>query len=89
MKEGMDTMAKKAAEQGYAPARRRANLSPGQALKTVRELQGTTQVELAKATGIEQATVSALEHDRANIRVERAETLAVAQRLTRNAGQTF
>jgi transcriptional regulator with XRE-family HTH domain len=70
--------AKKTTHRDYAPARRRAFLTSGQALKTIRELQGMTQKQLGAATGIEQAAISTLEHDRMTIGPERAKKLARA-----------
>jgi len=63
------------------PARQRANLSPGQALKTIRELQEMTQEDLARASGISQAAISAMEHDKVKIGLSRARTLARALRV--------
>ena len=65
----------------FEPARRRANLSPGQTLKTVRELQEMTQSELAQASGIDQSAISAMEHDRVTIGEVRARKLARALRV--------
>src|ERR1700734_1405733 len=79
MKKGRTAMtAKKTSHRDYTPARRRASLTSGQALKTIRELQGMTQKQLGAATGIEQAAISALEHDRMAIGPERAKKLARA-----------
>jgi transcriptional regulator with XRE-family HTH domain len=64
--------------EGFTPAKRRAHLTPGRALKTIRELQEMTQVELATASGIDQSVISAMEHDRTKIGVERARKLARA-----------
>jgi len=64
----------------YRPARRRVVVSVGQSVRTVRELQGLSQNELARLSGIPQATLSAIENDRVRIGVERAKVLARALR---------
>lgn len=53
-------------------------LTPGEALKMLRELQGLSQVELAKLTGISQSNISALEGNARQIGRERAIILAKA-----------
>jgi transcriptional regulator with XRE-family HTH domain len=75
------TMKKRPCEAELSPARLRANLSPGPALKTLRELQGMSQMDLARASGVDQPIISALEHDRTSIGVERAKKLARALRV--------
>ena len=55
-----------------------AEVSPGESLKTLRELQGLSQNELAALTGIPQSTISAIENDRVQLGVERAKILARA-----------
>jgi transcriptional regulator with XRE-family HTH domain len=64
-----------------APARRRGHLSPGQSLKILRELQEMTQNELAAASSIDQAVISAMEHGRVTIGEVRARKLARALRV--------
>jgi transcriptional regulator with XRE-family HTH domain len=54
------------------------NMSPGEMLRTVRELQALSQGELAKASGIPQSAISALESGRLTLGVDRAERLARA-----------
>ena len=63
---------------GYRPARKRVTVSVGESVRIVRELQELSQNELAKRTGISQATISAIENDRVRLGVERAKTLARA-----------
>jgi transcriptional regulator with XRE-family HTH domain len=70
-----------AARGDLRPSRQRVRLTPGQALKTVRQLQDMTQAQLAEASGIPQATISAMEHDRVTIGAERARPLARALRV--------
>lgn len=62
----------------FRPARRRIDVSVGESVRIIRELQGFSQNELAKRTGISQATLSAIEHDRVRLGVERAKILARA-----------
>jgi transcriptional regulator with XRE-family HTH domain len=63
---------------GYRPARRRIEVSVGESVRLVRELQGLSQNALARRTGIPQATLSAIEDDRVRLGVERAKVLARA-----------
>jgi transcriptional regulator with XRE-family HTH domain len=53
-------------------------VSVGESVRIMRELQGLSQNELAARTGIAQSTLSALEHDRVKLGVERAKVLARA-----------
>ena len=62
----------------FRPARRRIDVSVGESVRIIRELQGYSQNELARLTGIPQATISAIENDRNRLGVERAKTLALA-----------
>lgn len=62
----------------FAPAKTRVNMTPGQSLRVIRELQELSQNELAKLCGIPQSTISGMESERINIGVERAKTLAKA-----------
>ena len=62
----------------YRPAVRRADVSVGESVRIIRELQGLSQNELARASGIPQSTISAIENERINLGVERAKTLARA-----------
>ena len=50
----------------------------GESVRILRELQDHSQNELAKLTGIPQATLSAIENDRIRLGVERAKILARA-----------
>ncbi len=61
---------------GYRPARKRVAVSVGESVRIIRELQGMSQNELSKRSGISQATISAIENDRVRLGVERAKTLA-------------
>ena len=62
----------------FRPAKKRVEVTVGESVRIVRELQELTQSQLAELTGIPQATISAIENDRVNLGVERAKTLARA-----------
>jgi transcriptional regulator with XRE-family HTH domain len=62
----------------FRPARRRIEVSVGESVRILRELQEFGQSELARRTGIPQATLSAIEDDRVRLGVERAKVLARA-----------
>ena len=62
----------------FRPARKRAEVSVGESVRIVRELQELSQTQLARLTGIPQATISAIENGRVNLGVERAKALALA-----------
>jgi transcriptional regulator with XRE-family HTH domain len=64
----------------FRPARRRVDVSPGESVRILRELQGLTQNQLSRVTGLPQSTISAIENDRVRLGVERAKTLARALR---------
>jgi transcriptional regulator with XRE-family HTH domain len=64
----------------FRPARRHIEVSVGESVRLIRELQGYSQNELARATGISQATLSAIENDRVRLGVERAKVLGRALR---------
>ena len=64
----------------FRPAKRRAKVSIGDSVRIVRELQGFSQNELARLSGIHQSTLSAIENDRVRLGVERAKVLARALR---------
>jgi len=64
----------------YKEAKKRAEVSIGESVRIIRELQELSQNELASMTGIPQSTLSAIEHDKVNIGVERAKILARALR---------
>jgi len=62
----------------FRTAKKRITVSVGESVRIVRELQGLSQNQLAKRTGIPQATLSAIENDRVRLGVERAKVLAKA-----------
>ncbi len=62
----------------YVKAKRHTNVSVGESIRIIRELQELSQNELAAKTGIPQSTISAIENDRVQLGVERAKVLARA-----------
>ena len=66
------------ARRDYRKARRHIEVSVGESVRIVRELQEMSQNELADLTGIPQSTLSAIENNRVNLGVERAKVLARA-----------
>ncbi len=64
----------------FRPAKKRIEVSPGESVRIIRELQGFSQNQLAQLSGIPQATLSAIENDRVRLGVERAKVLARALR---------
>ena len=62
----------------FQKAKTRMNLSSGESVRIMRELQELSQNELAKLANITQSTISAIENDRVNLGVERAKSLARA-----------
>ena len=61
-------------------SKKRVQVSPGESVKIIRELQELSQNELFRIANIPQSTISAIEHDRVNLGVERAKVLARALR---------
>jgi transcriptional regulator with XRE-family HTH domain len=62
----------------FRPAKKRINVSVGESVRIIRELQGLSQNQLAELTRIPQATLSAIENDRVRLGVERAKVIARA-----------
>ena len=62
----------------YRKAKRRVDVTVGESVRIIRELQELSQNELSALTGIPQSTISAIERDRVNLGVERAKVLARA-----------
>lgn len=71
-------MEKKIKKSEFARARTKRPVPPHEMLKTLRELQGLSQNQLAELTGISQSNLSALESGARKIGRERAITLAKA-----------
>ena len=62
----------------FRKARKSVDVSVGESVRIIRELQEMSQNELADLTGIPQSTISAIENERVNLGVERAKVLARA-----------
>jgi transcriptional regulator with XRE-family HTH domain len=60
------------------PGRNRIEVSVGESVRILRELQELSQSQLSELTGIPQATISAIENGRVNLGVERAKVPARA-----------
>ncbi len=64
----------------YVKAKRQIEVSVGESVRILRELQELSQNQLAELAGIPQSTISAIENDRVQLGVERAKVLARALR---------
>jgi len=62
----------------FKKAQKTVDVSVGESVRIIRELQGMSQNELTKVTGIPQSTISAIENDRVKLGVERAKIIAIA-----------
>ena len=62
----------------YRIAKKTIEVSVGESVRIIRELQELSQNALAELTGIPQSTISAIENGRVQLGVERAKTLARA-----------
>jgi transcriptional regulator with XRE-family HTH domain len=62
----------------YVKAKTHIKVSVGESVRIIRELQELSQNELAKRSGLPQATISAIENDRIALGVERAKVIAKA-----------
>ena len=62
----------------FRPAKRHIEVSTGESVRILRELQDLSQNELAGLCGIPQPTISAIENDRVRLGVERGKVLARA-----------
>lgn len=62
----------------YSRAKRNVEVSVGESVRILRELQELSQNELADISGIPQSTLSAIENNRVKLGVERAKVLARA-----------
>ncbi len=65
----------------FRRARKTIEVTPGESVRIIRELQELSQNELAVRTGIPQSTISGIENDRVSLGVERAKVLARALRV--------
>ncbi len=64
----------------YRKAIKRIDVSSGDSVRILRELQEMSQNDLASLTGIPQSTISAIENGRVRLGVDRAKVLAKALR---------
>ena len=64
----------------FRPAKKRIEVTVGESVRIMRELQELSQSQLSELTGISQATISAIENGRVNLGVERAKIFARALR---------
>ena len=62
----------------YRKAKKTVEVSDGDSVRIIRELQELSQNELASLTSIPQSTISAIENNRINLGIERAKVLARA-----------
>ena len=65
----------------YRKARQRMDISVGESVRILRELQELSQNDLAALTDIAQSTLSAIENDKVKVGVERAKVIARALRV--------
>ena len=54
----------------FRPAKKRIEVSVGDSVRIIRELQDLSQNQLAQLSGIPQATLSTIENDRVRLGVE-------------------
>lgn len=59
-------------------AQKRVDVTPGESVRIIRELQRLSQNQLAARCGIPQTTISSIETGRVNLGVERAKVLGTA-----------
>jgi len=64
----------------YRLAKKHIDVSVGESVRIIRQLQELSQNDLAKLTGIPQSTLSSIENDRVALGVERAKVIARALR---------
>ena len=62
----------------FRRAKKRVEVTVGESVRVLRELQELSQNQLSELSGISQATISAIENDRVRVGVERAKALALA-----------
>lgn len=64
----------------FRKSKTHVQVSVGESVRIIREMQELSQNELSAKTGIPQSTISAIENDRVKLGVERAKVLARALR---------
>jgi len=62
----------------YRKAKKTVDVSVGESVRIIRELQALSQNDLSGLTKIPQSTISAIENNRVNLGVERAKAIARA-----------
>jgi transcriptional regulator with XRE-family HTH domain len=62
----------------YRLAKKQIDVSVGESVRIIRELQALSQNDLADITNIPQSAISAIENDRVKLGIERAKVLANA-----------
>ena len=62
----------------FRRAKKSIDVSVGESVRILRELQALSQNDLSDLTGIPQSTISAIENDRVQLGVERAKVLGRA-----------
>jgi transcriptional regulator with XRE-family HTH domain len=62
----------------FSPARKRIDVSPGESVRILRDLQALSQARLSALSGVPRSALSAIENDRVNLDAERAKMLARA-----------
>lgn len=77
-KRSTHTLRPRVSPEVFVEARPMVNLTPGDMIREIRELQGFTQSELSEKTGISQAAISALENGTQTLGLDRAKVLAIA-----------
>lgn len=75
---GMRPGARAMVKKEFRKATKTIDVTMGESVRIMRELQELSQNQLAEMTGIPQSTISAIEYDRVRLGVERAKTLALA-----------
>ncbi len=65
-------------DKNFRKARKAIDVTVGESVRILRDLQELSPAELSARTGISQSTISAIENDRVNLGVERAKVLARA-----------
>jgi len=69
---------KTALAQGFVENQRHILLTTGIVVKTLREKNKLSQLQLAELTGLTQSTISSIEKNRISVGVDRAKVLALA-----------
>jgi transcriptional regulator with XRE-family HTH domain len=62
----------------FSPARKRIDVSPGESVRILRNLQALSQAQLSALSEVSRSALSAIENGRVNLGFERAKVLARA-----------